>query len=45
MTEYGSEIKVITNFSNQEVDVKDILIPAKSLIIMNGQGKFYIRHK
>lgn len=37
MTEYGSEIKVIANFFNQEVDVKDILIPAKSLIIMNGQ--------
>ena len=37
MTEYGNEIKVIANFSNQEVDVKGSLIPAKSLIIINGQ--------
>ena len=37
MTEYGNEIKVIANFSNQEVGVKGILIPEKSLIIVNGQ--------
>ena len=45
MTEYRNEIKVIANFSNQEVDVKDILIPAKSLIIINGQERIYIYHK
>ena len=37
MTEYRNEIKVIANFSNQEVDVKGSLISAKSLIIINGQ--------
>lgn len=36
MTEYGDNVKVITNFSNDSVNVMGHTIPAKSLIIFEG---------
>ena len=36
MTTYGDEIKVIANFSNEQVEAKGYTIAAKSLIIIQG---------
>lgn len=36
MTEYGNQIKVIANFSNDEVDVEGNIVAAKSLVIIDG---------
>ncbi|MGL5576425.1 MAG: glycoside hydrolase [Sarcina sp.] len=36
MTQYGNDVKVIANFSNQEVTELGYKIPAKSLIILEG---------
>ncbi|WP_252250500.1 glycoside hydrolase [Clostridium sp. ZBS13] len=39
MTQYGDGIKVVCNFSNNEVNAEGEKIPAKSLIIIDGNDK------
>lgn len=39
MTQYGDSIKVMCNFSNNEVNAEGEKIPAKSLIIIDGNDK------